>query len=61
MDNTKVLAKADAAIRWCQHASNYLLKHGGKEWKYLLVPHADVIEQNTLFAYVQKYEKKAER
>lgn len=57
MEDAKVLAKADAAIRWCQHASDYLLKHGGKEWKYLLVPHDDVSEQNTLSTYVEKYER----
>lgn len=31
MQDASVLAKADAAMRWCQHASEYLLKHGGKE------------------------------
>ncbi len=30
MQDTIVLAKAGAAVRWCQHASDYLLKHGGK-------------------------------
>ncbi len=60
MTDAKVLAKADAAIRWCKHASEYLLSNGGKEWKYLLVPHDEVIEQNTLSAYVQKYERQVE-
>jgi len=58
MQDTIVLAKADAAIRWCRHASDYLLKHDGKKWRYLLVPHDDVSEQNTLLIYVQKYEIK---
>ncbi len=58
MDDPKVLAKADAAVRWCSHASDYLRSVGGKPWKYLLVPHDDVSEQNTLSAYVQKYEMK---
>jgi len=43
-------------VRWCQLASDYLLKHAGKEWKYLLVPHDEVKEQNTLSTYRQKYE-----
>ena len=60
MQDAKVLAKADAAMRWCQHASEYLLKHEGKEWKYLLVPHDDVSEQNTLSTYIQKYERQIE-
>jgi len=53
-----VIAKADTAVRWCQHASDYLLKHGGKQWKYLLVLHDDVGEHNTLSTYIKKYEKK---
>jgi len=56
MKDLKVQAKADAATRWCQHASDYLLKHGGKEWKYLLVPHDRVKEQNTLADYINKYQ-----
>ncbi|HEC26958.1 MAG TPA: type III restriction endonuclease subunit R [Gammaproteobacteria bacterium] len=60
MQDAKVLAKANAAVRWCQHASDYLLEHGGKEWKYLLVPHDDVSEQNTLPTYIQKYERQIE-
>ncbi len=57
MDDDKVLAKADAAIQWCQHASKYLIKHGGKEWRYLLIPHDEVIEQNLLDGYVKKFHK----
>ncbi len=56
MQDTKVLAKADAAVQWSQHASEYLLKLGGKEWKYLLIPHDDISEQNTLSSLIQKYE-----
>jgi len=58
MQDDKVLAKADAAVMWCKNSSEYLLKHGGKEWKYLLIPHDQVIEQNTLSDYVQKYGRK---
>lgn len=59
MGDPKVLAKADAAVRWCANASDYLKSIGGKPWKYLLIPHDGVSEQNTLSAYVQKYEMKA--
>ena len=60
MEDPKVLAKADAAIRWCQHASDYLMKHNGKQWKYLLVPHDDVGEQNTLDDLLDRYERRLE-
>ncbi len=55
MKDEKVLAKADAAVRWCENASKYLLSHGGKEWKYLLIPHDGVKEQNNLESYVRKF------
>lgn len=40
-----VVAKARAAARWCMHASAHELAHGGKPWRYLLIPH-DVIADN---------------
>lgn len=40
-----VRAKARAAARWCMHASTHELAHGGKPWRYLLIPH-DVIADN---------------
>ncbi len=55
MQDTKVLAKADAAVQWCKNASEYLLEHKGKKWRYLLVPHDDVSEHNTLSSLTEKY------
>ena len=34
-----VRKKAEAAIKYCKYATEYNLENGGKEWKYLLVPH----------------------
>ena len=45
MEDAAVLAKKDAAVRWCQHAQDHNLKYGGKPWKYLLIPH-DAIAEN---------------
>lgn len=39
-----VLAKAEAAVQWCRHASSHSSEVGGKPWKYLLVPHDAVQE-----------------
>ncbi len=44
----EVAAKADAAARWCGHASEYVQKNGGKGWAYLLVPHDEINESRTL-------------
>lgn len=57
MEDTKVLAKADAAVKWRQNASGYLLKNGGKAWKYLLIPHDEVKENLQLGDYVKRFEK----
>ncbi len=48
MEAPEVQAKADAARRWCSHASDYALEQGTKPWRYLLIPHDDVKEDRQL-------------
>jgi type III restriction enzyme len=57
MTDTQVLAKAVAGATWCKHASDYLVANGGKPWRYLLIPHDAVKEQNTLKAFAQQFGK----
>ena len=38
-----VLAKKDAALKWCEIASNFEKEHYGKPWYYLLVPDNTVV------------------
>ena len=45
MEDPIVLAKKLVADTWCLNASNYNAKHGGKPWKYALIPH-DIIADN---------------
>jgi type III restriction enzyme len=45
MDDPVVLAKKEAALKWCNHASDYTITCGGKPWRYLLIPH-DLIQEN---------------
>lgn len=45
IDDPQVLTKKEAAVKWCQNASDYMLNHGGKPWVYVLIPH-DAIAQN---------------
>lgn len=54
--NEEVSEKANSGVKWCANASTYLKQNGGKEWKYLLIPHDEVKEANTLSSYVQKFE-----
>ncbi|THT97711.1 type III restriction endonuclease subunit R [Lampropedia puyangensis] len=53
----EVQAKATAASLWCKHASDYTKTVGGKPWHYLLIPHDDVVESNTLKSFL-KFEKR---
>lgn len=53
IDTAEVQAKAAAAIRWCQHASDYAMTVGSKPWKYLLVPHDEVMEARRLADFLR--------
>jgi type III restriction enzyme len=55
MGDAEVLAKRDAGANWCEHATDYALKHGGKPWRYLLIPHDVVAENMTLAGLADKY------
>lgn len=48
MTDKDVQAKARAAAEWCAHATAHELKHGGKPWTYLLIPHDAISENKTL-------------
>ena len=48
-----VQAKADAAARWCKHASDYAVKVGTKPWKYLLLPHDEIVESKRITDYLR--------
>lgn len=48
MDDPEVQAKARAATTWCQYATVHELKHGGKQWCYVLIPHDAVTANKTL-------------
>jgi type III restriction enzyme len=53
IDAPDVQAKANAAARWCQHASAHSAKVGGKPWKYLLIAHDDVVESKRLVDFMR--------
>ena len=59
MDSDEVSVKAEAGVLWCKHASVHAQAHGGKPWKYLLVPHDVVTADKRLvdflsFAFTSK-------
>ena len=55
MDDSVVLAKRDAAVRWCRRASEYASEHGGKPWTYVLVPHVAIAENMTIAGLTERY------
>jgi hypothetical protein len=57
MTDTKMQAKANAAVKRCGNASDYLMKNGDKTWEYLLILHDEIKENHQLEDYAQKFEK----
>jgi len=51
--NTEVTEKAKAGVKWCENASQYLKQHGGKAWRYLLVPHDEVKDNKRLIDFIR--------
>ncbi|OFR85516.1 type III restriction endonuclease subunit R [Neisseria sp. HMSC073G10] len=58
LKDPEVLAKADAAFEWCKHAMDYALQHNGKHWRYVLIPHDEVVESKKLADFL-RFEKKS--
>lgn len=52
--DAQVLAKRDAAVEWCKHATGHAVKHGGKPWHYALIPH-DAINENMTLEWLVKH------
>jgi len=55
MDDGDVVAKRDAAVKWCRQASDYAASYGGKPWKYMLIPHDAIAENMTLSGLANRF------
>ena len=53
MTNDDVVAKKDAAVKWCKYASDHAATYQGKPWKYLLIPHDMIAENMTLEGFAE--------
>jgi type III restriction enzyme len=51
LDAPVVQAKAEAARAWCKNASDHLIENGGKPWRYIVIPHDEVVENRGLKDY----------
>jgi len=54
-----VVAKRDAAVKWCQHASAHAATYQGRPWEYLLIPHDTIAENMTLKGLAERYQVQA--
>ncbi len=57
MEDATVLAKAKAAVIWCERATTHELAHGGKPWSYLLIPHDAINANKTLRGLIATFAK----
>ncbi len=55
MDDPVVLSKKESAVKWCVNASVHAKSHGGKPWRYLLIPHDEIAVNVTLDALATRF------
>ena len=55
MTDPVVLAKKEAAIKWCKNASDYALANGGKPWRYVLIPHNAIAVNMTVAGLAKQF------
>ena len=48
-------AKKAAAEKYCEYASAYTEKNGGKKWQYILIPFQDITRTVSLDFLVSKF------
>lgn len=58
MTDGDVLAKKDAAEKWCALATEHAMANGGKPWTYVLIPHDVIAENMSLEGLVKRYQVK---
>ncbi|MGB5010074.1 MAG: DEAD/DEAH box helicase family protein, partial [Candidatus Dechloromonas phosphoritropha] len=51
-----VIAKKEAAVQWCANASNHSAGYGGKPWRYVLIPHDEIVENMTLSGLAERFD-----
>ena len=56
LGSDEVVAKKTAAVEWCKYATEHSIQHGGKKWRYLLIPHDAIAANMTLAGLASRYE-----
>jgi type III restriction enzyme len=55
IDDVDVQAKAKKAIEYCKYATEFTKENGGKQWKYVLIPHDKVAKNGSFKGTVLPY------
>ena len=55
LEDTDVLAKKEAAVRWCSQATDYAATYNGKPWSYSSIPHDQIAENMTLKGLAERF------
>ncbi|MBI4696523.1 MAG: DEAD/DEAH box helicase family protein [Gammaproteobacteria bacterium] len=55
LEDPIVVAKKEAAVKWCANASDHSASYGGKPWRYVLIPHDEIAENITLAALAVRF------
>lgn len=55
-----VLAKANAATKWCKAASAHAMKYGGKPWSYLLIADGQILANASLDGLAARFARAQE-
>jgi type III restriction enzyme len=59
LDDRIVVAKSKAARTWVGNANDHARSYGGKQWRYLLVPHDEVVGNASLAGLAGKFAQTA--
>ncbi len=60
VDVSEIQAKAQAAIKYCNYATEFTGEYGGKPWKYVLIPHDKVLKNSGFKGIISQYIKTTE-
>jgi type III restriction enzyme len=61
VEDETVVAKAKAASTWCKHATAHAQANGDKPWRYLLIPHDQILDQMTLAGLAARCDVRVDR
>nr|WP_256488217.1 DEAD/DEAH box helicase family protein [Deinococcus sp. HSC-46F16] len=54
LDDAEVQEKARVAREWCEAASQHARRYGGKPWRYAIIPHTAIAQNQTLMNLVEQ-------